>query len=145
MSKKGCDKAKTLSQNGCEKAKTLTEILFSTPQISESIPFLFSPSSSPSPPSRITQGQFLLLLFFLGKSRKRKYRPSFRIFREVACRTLRFASYRKNTFVAIFLFIFWKRMILTSGTKFEIALNYFEFCYLVGKKGGHKSVRKIPK
>ncbi len=41
LSKKGCDKAKTLSQKGCEKAKTLSKILFSTPQISESIPFLF--------------------------------------------------------------------------------------------------------
>ncbi len=42
LSKKGCYKAETLSQNGCEKAKTLSKILFSTPQISESIPFLFS-------------------------------------------------------------------------------------------------------
>ncbi len=41
LSQKGCDKAKTLSQNGCEKTKTLSIILFSTPQISESIPFLF--------------------------------------------------------------------------------------------------------
>ncbi len=41
LSKNGCDKAKTLSQNGCEKAKTLSKMLFSTPQISESIPFLF--------------------------------------------------------------------------------------------------------
>ncbi len=41
LSKKGCDKAKTLTQIGCEKAKTLSKILFSTPQISESIPFLF--------------------------------------------------------------------------------------------------------
>ncbi len=41
LSQNGCDKAKTLSQNGCEKAKTLSKILFSTPQISESIPFLF--------------------------------------------------------------------------------------------------------
>ncbi len=41
LSKKGCEKAKTLSQKKCEKAKTLSKILFSTPQISESIPFLF--------------------------------------------------------------------------------------------------------
>ena len=40
LSKKGCEKAKTLSQKGCEKAKTSSKILFSTPQISESIPFL---------------------------------------------------------------------------------------------------------
>ncbi len=37
----GCDKAKTLSKKGCDKAKTLSKIQFSTPQISESIPFLF--------------------------------------------------------------------------------------------------------
>ncbi len=37
----GCEKAKPLSQKGCEKAKTLSKILYSTPQISESIPFLF--------------------------------------------------------------------------------------------------------
>ncbi len=42
LSKKECEKAKTLSQKGCEKAKTSSKILFSTPQISESIPFLFS-------------------------------------------------------------------------------------------------------
>ncbi len=41
LSIKGCDKAKTLSQRGCEKAKTSSKKLFSTPQISESIPFLF--------------------------------------------------------------------------------------------------------
>ncbi len=41
LSQKGCEKAKTLSQKGCEKAKTSSKILFSTPQISESIPFLF--------------------------------------------------------------------------------------------------------
>ncbi len=43
----GCEKAKTLSKKGCEKAKTLSKILFSSPQISESIPFLFY-SMSPS-------------------------------------------------------------------------------------------------
>ncbi len=37
----GCEKAKTLSQKGCDKAKTLSKILFSTPQIIESNPFLF--------------------------------------------------------------------------------------------------------
>ncbi len=42
LSKKGCEKAKTLPQKGCEKAKTSSKKLFSTPQISESIPFLFS-------------------------------------------------------------------------------------------------------
>ncbi len=41
LSQKGCEKAETLFQKGCEKAKTLSKILFSTPQISESIPFLF--------------------------------------------------------------------------------------------------------
>ncbi len=41
LSQKGCEKAITLSQKGCEKAKTSSKILFSTPQISESIPFLF--------------------------------------------------------------------------------------------------------
>ena len=30
-----------MSKKGCDKAKTLSKILFSTPQISESIPFLF--------------------------------------------------------------------------------------------------------
>ncbi len=41
LSKKGCEKAKTLSKKVCDKAKTSSKILFSTPQISESIPFLF--------------------------------------------------------------------------------------------------------
>ncbi len=51
---KRCEKTKTLLQKGCEKAKTfskgvctswcidLSKILYSTPRISERIPFLFS-------------------------------------------------------------------------------------------------------
>ncbi len=43
----GVKRQKTLSKKGCEKEKTSSKILFSTPQISESIPFLFLLFKSP--------------------------------------------------------------------------------------------------
>ncbi len=86
MSKKGCEKAKTLSQNGCVKEKhclimgeqreklglsswsiCLSKILYSTPQISESFPFLFPLRMSllvtPSKVIRGSNGVSRLLLF----------------------------------------------------------------------------------